>query len=162
MEQIDRMRAGLLDRVREGRLRAAIEHDDRLSRGCEIWESLRRQFDASAADDPRLTNQLRLRRRAALSGKAATHPRRRFTLPQMALATAASVALTLGIVALTGQQRPAGSPVSPALQLASTDLANAYVSNVVDIELDLTDNVDFYAWMGGQPEETIELPGTGL
>ena len=47
------------------------------------------------------------------------------------------------------------------MQIASTDLANAIVSNVVDIDLDLTDNVDFYAWMGEQTGTSIESPGQG-
>lgn len=150
---VDRLRAGLLDDDLDLRdaVRAALEPGGRLAGADAVWDGVREQLDASQGDNRRLTNQLRIRRRAVLSGKWAGAKRLRFTLPQMAIATATSVALTLGIVSLLGERPPAtDAPISHAVQVASTDLANAYVSNVVDIELDLTDNVDFYAWMEKQ------------
>ena len=62
---------------------------------------------------------------------------------------------------MTGGPVPADAPVSPALNIAATDLANAYVSNVVDIDVDLTNNVDFYAWMGGQTDLAVEAGNKG-
>lgn len=161
--QADKLRAGLLDGESIYGLdaRSARNHRDP-TRHNQIWDQVREQLDASATDDRRLTNQLRIRRRAVLSGKAAGKARRRFTLPQMAIATASSVALTLGIVSWIGGHPPeAPAPVSKAVQIASTDLANAIVSNVVDVDLDLTDNVDFYAWMGVQPDTLVEPRGKG-
>ena len=80
----------------------------------------------------------------------------------MAIATATSVALTLGFVSFIGEYPPATeAPISQAVQIASTDLANAIVSNVVDIDLDLTDNAGFYAWMGGQVDVVIEPRSKG-
>ena len=162
--QADRRRAGLLGNEPglESAVSAALETGGDLAGSERIWDRVCRELDASAFDDPRLTNQLRIRRRTVLSGKASGETRRRFTLPQMAVATAASVALTLGVVSWIGSP-PSGAetPVSRAVQIASTNLANAIVSNVVDIDLDLTDNVDFYAWMGGQTDTIIEPLGKG-
>lgn len=161
---VDRLRAGLLGNEPglEPSVRAALESGGDLAGREKIWDQVCGALDASASDDPRLTNQLRIRRRAVLSGKARGEIRRRFTLPHMAVATATSVALTLGFVSWMGQP-PTGAdgPISQAVQIASTDLANAIVSNVVDIDLDLTDNVDFYAWMGGQAGMSIESPEQG-
>lgn len=162
-EQADQLRAGLLDRdpALEFRVRSALKRDGDLARRSELWSRVCGRLQASANDDSRLTNQLRIRRRAVLSGTA-VKSRRRFTLPQLAFATATSVALTLGVMLWMGEHPPAArAPVSWAVQIASTDLAYAIVSNVVDIDLDLADNVDFYAWMEGQPAATIEHPGKG-
>lgn len=162
-EQADRLRAGLLDRdpALESRVRSALKRDGDLARRNELWTLVCGQLQASANDDSRLTNQLRIRRRAVLSGRA-VKARRRFTLPQLALATATSVALTLGVMLWMGEHPPAArAPVSRALQIASTDLAHAFVSNVVDIDLDLADNVDLYVWMEGQPAAIIDPAGKG-
>lgn len=162
--QADKLRARLIDgeSFYGPDAHTTRNHSADPTRHYRIWEQVRGQLDASATEDPRLTNQLRIRRRAVLSGKTAGKARHRFTLPQMAIATASSVALTLGIVSWIGGHPPAApAPVSKAVQIASTDLANAIVSNVVDIDLDLTHNVDFYAWMGVQPDTLVEPPGKG-
>ena len=159
----DRLRAGLLDDDPElsRAVRTALEPGGQLEDSDDVWNRVYEEFEASANENPRLTNQLRIRRRAVLSGKAPNIKRRRFTLPHMAFATAASVALTLGIVSIIGGTAPTEAPVSRALHMAATDLANAYVSNVVDIDLDLTNNVDFYAWMGGRNDLAVEPEGKG-
>ena len=122
LEHVDQLRAGLLDNdpALASTVRSALESDGDLAAGDAIWNRVTGELEVSATGNQRLANQLRIRRRKVLSGKMKGQTRRRFTLPQMAIATATSVAITLGVVSLIGD-RPSGAdaPISQAVQTAS-------------------------------------------
>jgi hypothetical protein len=171
---IDQLRAGLLDRdlALKSRTRSALSRDHHLSAQNELWTGACEQLEISGNDDLRLTNQLRIRRRSVLSGRAAGKPRR-FTLPQMAVTTVASMALTLSIVLLFGEQpRPGASSITQVDSAAPPDSINPGINPVLpsgtalDVDIDLTNNVDFYVWMEGQmasPDDPyIEMPRQGF
>jgi len=149
--QIDQLRAGLLDRntALGSRVHSALDQDDHLSQQDELWARVCEQLDTCRDDDPKLTNQLRIRRRSILSGRAPGKPRR-FTLPQMALAAAASVALTLSVVLwFGGQSRTGAQSIAHSELVASTNTNNPDSSTGanINIDMDLANNVDFYVWI---------------
>ena len=157
--QIDQLRAGLLDSSPElkAQVESALCQDTTLSAEYDRWNQVREQLESSKDDETKLQNQLRLRRRAVLSGKAIKKPRR-FTLPQMALATATSVALTLGLVLWLNQvpQPNVAANLNASTQPAqSTGMAN---TNLSTVDFDLTNNVDFYVWMERQSDLFVEVP----
>jgi hypothetical protein len=167
---IDQLRAGLLDRdlALKSRTRSALNRDNHLSEQNELWTGVCEQLETSGKDDLRLTNQLRIRRRSVLSGRAADKPRR-FTLPQMAVATVASMALTLSIVLLFGEQpRTGGTSITQVDSAAAPDSISPGLpaGTALDVDIDLTNNVDFYVWMEGQigsPDDLyIEMPRKGF
>lgn len=157
--QLDQLRAGLLDDDPE--LKARVEDELRRDAGLAgqygRWDEVRGQLESEREDATRLNNQLRLRRRRVLSGKAVEKPRR-FTLPQMALAAATSVALTLAMVLWFNERPPEG-----AASVAVTDMIQDATQPVLtgNIEVDLESNVDFYVWMQGQDDVFIEAPRKG-
>lgn len=163
---IDQLRAGLLDQdsVLKSRVRSALNRDNGLSEQNELWTEVCEQLESSGNDDPRLTNQLRIRRRSVLSGRASSGKPRRFTWPQMAIATAASMALTLSIVLWFGERpNPDTLSITQVNSAAPTgsnspDLA---IGTAVDIDMDLTNNVDFYVWLESQDDVYIEMPRKG-
>ena len=159
IEQIDRLRAGLLDQTPhiKDEVEAALHADQNLAAENGRWERIRQQLDATEDNDIRSKNQLRLRRRSVLSGKAGRKPRR-FTLPQMALATASGIALTLSAVLWFSYQ-----PQSTVVIKTGVDSADDIVfrsAAEADGEFDLTNNVDFYVWME-KNELLIEEPDNG-
>ena len=168
--QIDRLRAGLLDRnpALKSRVQTALSRDNQLAEQNELWTGVCEQLETSGKDDLRLTNQLRIRRRSVLSGRTADKPRR-FTLPQMAVATVASMALTLSIVLLIGEQSRTGvTAISRVDSAAPPDSINPGLptGTALDVDIDLTNNVDFYVWMENQMESPdnlyIEMPRKGF
>lgn len=162
---IDRLRAGLLDRdpALKSRVQSALSRDNQLAEQNELWTGVCEQLETSGSDDPKLTNQLRIRRRSVLSGRATGKPRR-FTLPQMAVATAASMALTLSIVLWFGERPNTGISSITQVDSATTadsNIAGRATGTAADIEIDLTNNIDFYAWMEDQDDLYIEMPHKG-
>ena len=160
--QIDQLRAGLLDDSPElkAEIESALHQDPALSTEYDRWNKVREQLESSQDDATKLQNQLRLRRRAVLSGKAVKKPRR-FTLPQMALATATSVALTLGLVLWLNQvpQPNVAANLSASTQTTQTNgVAN---TNLSTVDFDLTNNVDFYVWIERQSDLFVEVPRKG-
>ncbi|MDJ0958003.1 MAG: hypothetical protein QNI91_14135 [Arenicellales bacterium] len=160
--QIDQLRAGLLDDSPKlkAKVESALHQDPALSAEYDRWNQVREQLESSKDDATKLQNQLRLRRRAVLSGKVTRKPRR-FTLPQMALATATSVALTLGLVLWINQ---APYPNGAANLNASTPTKQATgvtSSNLSTVDFDLTNNVDFYVWIERQSDLFVEVPRKG-
>ena len=160
--QIDQLRAGLLDDSPElkARIQSALRQDPGLAAEYNHWNQVREQLESSKNDAPRLQNQLRLRRRAVLSGKAITKSRR-YTLPQMALATATSVALTLGVVLWINQvsQPNVAANLNASTQaIQSADMDN---TNSTPVDFDLTNNVDFYVWIERQDDLFVEVPRKG-
>ena len=167
---IDQLRAGLLDQdlALKSRTRSALRRDNHLSERNDLWTAVCEQLETSGKDDLRLTNQLRIRRRSALGGRAADKPRR-FTLPQMAVATVASMALTLSIVLLIGEQSRTGvTAISQVGSVAPSESINPGLptGTALDVDIDLTNNVDFYVWMENQMESPddlyIEMPRKGF
>lgn len=153
--QIDQLRAGVLDDAPElkAQVESALRQDRTLAAEYDRWNQFREQLESSKEEAIQLQNQLRLRRRAVLSGKAVTKPRR-FTLPQMAVATAASVALTLALVLWINeapQPNVVASTSSGTQKTLLTDVDNA----------NLTNNVDFYVWMERQNDLFVEVPRNG-
>ena len=158
---IDQLRAGLLDHDPQvkAKVESAMEHDQALRAEFKRWDSIGDQLESIKTSTTQLNNQLRLRRRQILSGKTTTN-RRRFSLPQMALATASSVALTLGLVMLLYDAPPPSTASSTATYTPTVRLTDAspMVSNV---DFDLTNNVDFYVWMEDQNDVVMEVPRKG-
>ncbi len=160
IEQIDRLRAGLLDHSpnTKKRVESALREDQSLTAEYSRWEKIRQQLETAEDGDIRLKNQLRLRRRSVLSGHAVKKPRR-FTLPQMALATAASVALTLSVVLWFTDNSQTAVVMQPG---DDTTTGFAYKSTAkTNVDFDLTNNVDFYVWMERQNELFTEAPRNG-
>ena len=155
--QIDQLRAGLLDDSPElkAQIESTLRQDPALSTEYDRWNQVREQLETSKEDATKLQNQLRLRRRAVLSGKAVRKPRQ-FTLPHMALATATSVLLTLGVVLWLNQEPQPNVAVNLN---ASTQPAQSTGLSTVDF--DLTNNVDFYVWMERQSDLFVEVPRKG-
>ena len=161
IEQIDQLRAGLLDDAPQLKeeTEAALVADKSLAMEHSRWEQIRQQLDKAEDSDIRLKNQLRLRRRSVLSGKAGVKKSRRFTLPQMALATVASVAVTLSAVlwltdySLTAVIPGAGYDSASGIVYSTTPDATG--------EFDLTNNIDFYTWMEHQSNLFTEVPDNG-
>lgn len=160
--QLDQLRAGLLDDRPElkAAVQAALLRDTGLASQNELFDRVREQLERSRQEATRLNNQLRLRRRRVLTGKAGMKPRR-FTLPQMALATATSVILTLVLV-LWFNDTPPGTGI---ITVAGTGPAETSVPvqevAAGGIDLDLANNVDFYVWMQNQRETSIDMPRKG-
>lgn len=159
-EFLDQLRAGLLedDPKLKSQVEAILREDQKFAAENDRWEEIRRQLDSMEDSDIRLKNQLRLRRRSVLSGRAGrkTH---RFTLPQMALATATSVAVTLSAVLwyndfsqTTVVMEPSGDTATKIAYPTSTDETG---------EFDLTNNVDFYVWMEHQSDLFTQGPRNG-
>ena len=161
--QVDQLRAGLLDTSPElkAQVESALRQDPTLAAEYKRWTQVREQLESSKEDETKLQNQLRLRRRAVLSGNVVTKPRR-FTLPQMALATATSVALTLGLVLWlkeAPQPNVASNTGADIQTVLLTDVDEVNPTKTVD--LDLTNNVDFYVWMERQDDLFLEVPRKG-
>lgn len=162
--EVDQLRAGLLegDPERRARVRAALLADQSLASANDLWDRMREHLDESGNDVTRLRNRLRLQRRRVLSGNTARKSRR-FTLPQMALATATSVAVTMSLV-LWLNQRPQQEVVSTtsAFDSQSTQLVDSSTLQLTQqVDFDLTSNVDFYVWMESQEDLIPEVRRKG-
>lgn len=160
IEQIDQLHAGLLDNTPhlKAQVEAALQQDQNLTAEYARWQQIRQQLESAEDNDVGLKNQLRLRRRSVLSGEAGKKPRR-FTLPQMALATATSVALTLGVVLWFADQ-PHSTVVMQTIDDSTQAIVYSPPSGKTG-EFDLTNNVDFYVWMERQNNLFIEVPRNG-
>ena len=161
--QVDQLRAGLLDTSPElkAQVESALRQDPTLAAEYNRWTQVREQLESAKDDETQLQNQLRVRRRRVLSGKAVIKPRR-FTLPQMALATATSVALTLGLVLWLNeapQPNVALNTGTNTQTILLTDVDKANLTKTVDF--DVTNNVDFYVWMERQDDLFVEVPRKG-
>ena len=157
--QIDQLKAGLLDDSPElkAKIESALDQDPALSAEYDRWNQIREQLESSKEDATKLQNQLRLRRRAVLSGKAIKRPRR-FTFPQMALATATSVALTLGLVLWLNQLPQSNVATNLNASTQTMQTTGVASTNLSTVDFDLTNNVDFYVWMERQSDLFVEVP----
>ena len=136
--QLDRLRAGLLDNnpVAQSQL---LKH----VRDCVHCRHAMAAMDTVATSGPpdaRLAQQLRVRRQAALAGKAATShtatPMRYFLAPGLALATILAVVLSAGV--FFGLE---SGPTSTPQELAQAP------GDVPDVYAD----IDFYLWLSNHP-----------
>lgn len=160
IEQIDQLRAGLLDNTPQlkAQVEATLHEDQNFAAEHNRWEQILQQLESAEANDIGLKNQLRLRRRSVLSGKAEKMSLR-FTLPQMVLAAATSVALTLSVVLWFTDQ-----PQTAIVMETSDDSTQTIVYRAppdTTGEFDLTNNVDFYVWMERQNDLSMEVPRNG-
>lgn len=134
--ELDRLRAGLLDR--EPALRARLLDHIGQCPHCQVrldvWQTLARGLDSGLDRQPGLTGALRARRRAALAGEGARRPRYSAWLTRgLPLAAALSVMAAVG---LTVMVNTAPTP-APAV---------AQAENAPDLYVDL----DFYLWLSEQ------------
>lgn len=162
-EDIDRLRAGLLDHQPDlkARVQSALKRDQNLRAQDGLWRQLRDQLDASGENARQLSNQLRLRRRRALTGQGVKKPQR-FSLPQAALAATASLALTLSAVLWFSGGRQnvfdsAGNSIAATIAATGAEQPLPVASR----EFDLKNNVDFYVWMEDQDDLFIDVPHKG-
>ena len=162
VSQIDQLRAGLLDDTPElkKQIESALYQDPALNVEYDRWNRIREQLESSKADSTKLQNQLRLRRRAVLGGKA-VRKSWRFTLPQMALATATTVVLTLGLVLWVNQVPQPNVTANLNASTQMTQTAGATSTNLSMVDFDLTNNVDFYVWIERQSDLFVEVPRKG-
>lgn len=159
--EIEELRAGLLDddpRTKSA-VESALDRDEALRAEFERWESIPEQLETAKTADTQLNNQLRLRRRQILSGKTTT-TQRRFSLPQMALATASSVALTVGVVTWLYETPSSNIASNTGIHTPTVHLTDT-APMVRNVDFDLTNNVDFYVWMEDQNDVVMEVPRKG-
>lgn len=136
--QLDRLRAGLLEHDPAAKSQL-LEH----VRDCVYCRHAVAAMDSVVTSDPpdaRLALQLRMRRQAALAGKAAASrtatPARYFLAPAWALATILAVVMGAGI--FFGLEP---GPTSAPQELAQTR------GDVPDVYAD----IDFYLWLSNHP-----------
>lgn len=160
--QIDQLRAGLLDDAPElkAQIESALRQDPALGAEYDRWNLVREQLESSKDDATKLKNQLRLRRRAVLSGNTVRKPWR-FTLPQMALTTATSVALTLGLVLWVNQVPQPDAAANLDASTKTVQSTGGASTNLPTVDFDLTNNVDFYVWIERQSDLFVEVPRKG-
>jgi len=130
---VDRLQAGLLDDRPDLKTRAelAIANHPAMRQGHGVVQHAIRHLDESADNAVAINNQLRVRRREVLSGNARRVAPRR--VPQLVLGAAATVVLAVAI----------GWFTLPALNQVPNLLSGADHEDISD----LTDNLDFYAWL---------------
>ena len=134
--QLDRLRAGLLDQ--QPALKSQLLEHLRDCAPCRRQAAAMDTLAASqrAQPDPRLAQQLRARRMAALAGRAAQPPMAvRRLAPAFALATVMAVAIGVGVF-LDFNPLP-----------APQELAQTATDNVPDLYAD----IDFYLWLSNHP-----------
>ncbi len=131
---LDKMRAGLLDGRPDlkTRVQRSLAEDPLLQDQDRMFRRTLDVLDNMADQSPVITNQLRVRRRAVMSGAARRAAPLR--MPGIALGTAVSMlsALAIGWLWLTND----ADDINPQ-------------ASVLDREeiTDLTDNLDFYNWL---------------
>lgn len=136
--QLDQLRAGLLDNNPTVKSRL-LEH----VRDCFHCRHAVATIDACVTPgqpDAHLAQQLRVRRQAALAGKAAsrtTTPRRHF-LAAPAMAATMLLAVVMGTGIFLGLEPPPAS-TSPVLAQAPGDVPDVYA------------DIDFYLWLSDHP-----------
>lgn len=143
-DQLDRLRAGLLDDdpVLKRKIQDSVA-DKPTTDG--IWERICRELDGSLERFPALRNQLRLRRRAALTGRR----RSSSGIPALAVAAMASLAMFAGLVVWLGQKETAPEAVLVTPQVAAK-VGELTAPASADDRLDLANNLDFYVWLANQ------------
>ncbi len=131
----DQLRAGLLDDdpAFKARVQAALAVTPTAS---EFWDTVHEELEQQTALEGAISHQLRAHRREALQ-RANRGRFRRSVWPQWATATACALALVAGTVWTVSDY-----PAMPAAQQVAID-------NVPDL-LELTENLDFYAWLDTQ------------
>ncbi len=141
---LDRLRAGLLDDNAD--VHAHVETCAVCRQRLAVWDRLARALPAGSLPAGTLTDQLRVRRQAALAGLPAagraTGERR--WAPQYLAMAAAVTAVAIGVGAFLALDRD-GSDASP-------DTLSAQAERPTDIYAD----IDFYLWLTkeGLPENT--------
>ena len=131
----DQLRAGLLDDdpAFKARVQAALAVTPSAS---EFWDTVREELGRQTAVEDAISHRLRVRRREALH-RANRSRFRRPLWPQWATATACAIALVAGTVWTVSDY-----PATPAAQQVAID-------NVPELH-ELTENLDFYAWLDTQ------------
>ena len=138
--QLDRLRAGLLDNNPAAKSRL-LDH----MRDCVHCRHAVAAIDAVVMSehgqpDARLAQQLRMRRQAALAGKAATSratpPARYFLAPAWALAMILAVVMGAGV--FLGLE-PGSTSTPQELAQAPGDVPDVYA------------DIDFYLWLSNHP-----------
>ena len=136
--ELDGLRAGLYDdpRKREA-LRAHIAECPACDARVAIWDAA---HEALGVERPRVRNQLRARRLAALAGEGVGDRAPRWRLPLALAAGVAAVALALGVTLYTPDN-------SGDVQLAETEVPDLYT------------DIDFYLWLLHKQQEDVESSG---
>lgn len=138
--QLDRLRAGLLDHdpAAKSQLLAHVRDCVHCRHAMAAMDTL--VTSTQSQPDARLAQQLRVRRQAALAGKAAAsrsaQPARYFLAPALALATVLAVVMGAGV--FFGLEP---SPPSTPQELAQAP------GDVSDVYAD----IDFYLWLSNDP-----------
>lgn len=138
--QLDQLRAGLLDH--QVAVKSQLLEHLRLCATCRQQAVAMDQLAATQRDarNPRLAQQLRTRRMAALAGDAARRPPRsaaRRLAPAFALATVVAVMIGVG----------GFLEITPATAPAPQTVAQTTNDNVPDLYAD----IDFYLWLSNHP-----------
>jgi len=146
-DQLDRLRAGLLDDdlVLKKRIQDSLAGNP-ASAADGIWERLGCELDGGLARFPALGNQLRLRRRAVLTGT-----RRRWPgVPVAAAAAMASLVLFVAIMWFPDWNDAPTPKASAQAPQVVAKVADYRVQASADDSLDLANNLDFYVWLANQ------------
>jgi len=144
-EQLDRLRAGLLDDKTE--LVAVLEQHISGCMSCQRhldgWTRLQELMEPSEQDQAVVASQLKKARQAAFRPSASAGNR----FMQPALAVAASLVLVIGLVVW--------NPWSP-LDTTQDQMAQHQEESAPDIYEDL----DFYLWLAGHQESAVSTTDT--
>ena len=138
--ELDGLRAGLYDDRMSQReaLRAHIAECPACEARVAIWGEA---HEVLGVERPRVRNQLRARRLAALTGDGVSHHTApRWHLPMALAAGVAAVALALGVVLHTPDN-------SGEVRLAETEVPDLY------------SDIDFYLWLLHKQQEDMESSG---
>ena len=131
----DQLRAGLLDDAPA--LKARIEAALAVTPAArKFWETVGEELEQQTAIGNAISHRLRVRRREALH-RANRGRSQRPPWPQWATVTACALALIAGTVWTVSEY-----PATPAAQQVAID-------NVPELR-ELTENLDFYAWLDTQ------------
>ncbi|MDH3637149.1 MAG: hypothetical protein OES09_01625 [Gammaproteobacteria bacterium] len=151
-DQLDRLRAGLLDDdpVLTKRIKESLVSEPEAAARNGIWQRLAHELDVSLEQSFALVNQLRLRRREALTGKRRLRP----FAPVIAAGAMAALALVLGVTLFIDRDdTPATSAAVEAPQMVAKATDYRVQANADD-HRDLANNLDFYVWLVNQRQPT--------